>query len=157
MKKLLAECPVKTISESPFMSMEGMGWTTVSNVDIDDREVRVCDLNVPDTHCFLTNGLVVHNSGSIEQDADLVLFLYREEYYLQRSEPSRRANETLIHFTGRLADWEGLMTSVKNRAEVIIAKNRHGPTDTAHLRFIPHITRFKDLVDDNAPPAEEIF
>ncbi len=77
------------------------------------------------------------NSGSIEQDADVVLFIYREEYYLKNKEPKEGTPE---HLT-----WQGEMEKVHGRAEVIIGKQRHGPTGTVQLSFEAQYTRFGDL------------
>src|SRR6476620_2597692 len=78
----------------------------------------------------------LRESGSIEQDADVVLFVYREEYYLQNKEP--RAG------TPEHEKWQLDMSLVHGRAEVIIAKQRHGPTGTVELQFKGQFTRFSD-------------
>jgi len=80
----------------------------------------------------------LRESGSIEQDADIVMFVYREEYYLSRTEPSDKNSEA--HFT-----WNAAMERARNRAELIIGKNRHGPIDTVHLHFEGRFTRFSNL------------
>jgi hypothetical protein len=69
----------------------------------------------------------LRESGSIEQDADVVMFVFREEYYLSKTEPDEGSPEYEI--------MAGQMERVKGKAEVIIAKQRHGPTGTAHLHF----------------------
>lgn len=86
----------------------------------------------------------LRESGSIEQDADVVLFVYREEYYLQSKEPEPGTEEYF--------KWEDKMRSVKGRAEVLVAKQRHGPTGTAHLSFQAEFTRFTDLIEDDHLP-----
>jgi len=79
----------------------------------------------------------LRESGSIEQDADVVLFVYREEYYLKNKEPKEGTPE---HMT-----WQGEMEQVHGKAEVIIAKQRHGPTGTVQLSFEAQYTRFGNL------------
>ena len=79
----------------------------------------------------------LRESGSIEQDADIVMFVYREEYYLSRAEPEQGSE---AHFT-----WEQKRQAVANRAELIIGKNRHGPIETVHLNFHGQFTRFSSL------------
>ena len=78
----------------------------------------------------------LRESGSIEQDADVVMFVYREAYYLERKEP-RPA-------TAEHADWQAKMNEVSNLAEIIIGKQRHGPTGNVMLEFEPMFTKFKD-------------
>src|ERR1700728_643849 len=86
----------------------------------------------------------LRESGSIEQDADVVLFVYREEYYLQNKEPRPGTPE---HET-----WQNDMRLALGKAEVIIAKQRHGPTGTVRLQFEGQFTRFSDFVEeDNLP------
>ena len=89
----------------------------------------------------------LRESGSIEQDADVVMFVYREEYYLNNSEPSRRPEETLEKFNDRHATWHERMNEARNIAEVIIAKQRHGPTGTVRLHFSHETTKFSDLAE----------
>ncbi|MBM3491354.1 MAG: replicative DNA helicase [Alphaproteobacteria bacterium] len=78
----------------------------------------------------------LRESGSIEQDADVVMFLFREEYYLERKEPDTE-RQPKEH-----AEWQEAMNRVHNLAEVILAKQRHGPTGTVHLMFNREFTRF---------------
>ena len=78
----------------------------------------------------------LRESGSIEQDADVVMFVYREAYYLERKEP-RPA--TVEH-----AEWQAKMNEVSNLAEIIIGKQRHGPTGNIRLEFEAMFTKFKD-------------
>ncbi len=78
----------------------------------------------------------LRESGSIEQDADVVMFVYREAYYLERKEP-RPA--TVEH-----AEWQAKMNEVSNLAEVIIGKQRHGPTGNVSLEFEAMFTKFRD-------------
>ena len=79
----------------------------------------------------------LRESGSIEQDADVVMFVFREAYYLERKEP-RPA--TVEH-----AEWQVKMNEVSNLAEIIISKQRHGPTGKLMLDFEPMFTKFKDI------------
>ncbi|HVK81296.1 MAG TPA: DnaB-like helicase C-terminal domain-containing protein, partial [Verrucomicrobiae bacterium] len=79
----------------------------------------------------------LRESGSIEQDADIVMFVYREEYYLSRAEPEQG---TEAHFA-----WEQKRAGVANRAELIIGNNRHGPIETVHLNFHGQFTRFSSI------------
>ena len=79
----------------------------------------------------------LRESGSIEQDADVVMFVFREAYYIERKEPQPN---TVEH-----AEWQSKMNDVANRAEIIIGKQRHGPTGNVFLEFEPEFTRFKDI------------
>ena len=86
----------------------------------------------------------LRESGSIEQDADVVLFVYREEYYLRNKEPKPNTAEYLT--------WETDMNNARGTAEVIIGKQRHGPTGTVPLSFQGEYTRFADLAEDQYLP-----
>jgi len=90
----------------------------------------------------------LRESGSIEQDADVVLFVFREEYYVKNLEP-RDPNDP------KYAEWEALFDKVKGTADVIIAKQRHGPTGTVKLAFQSEFTRFADLADPSFIQYEE--
>ncbi|HEY9877387.1 MAG TPA: replicative DNA helicase [Leptolyngbyaceae cyanobacterium] len=96
-------------------------WDEVREIEF-LGEQEVYDLTVPETASWLADGIVSHNSGSIEQDADLIMMLYREEYY----EPD---------------------TPDRGIAEVIIAKHRNGPVGTVKLLFEPQFTRFRNLAN----------
>ena len=85
----------------------------------------------------------LRESGSIEQDADVVMFIYREEYYLERHEPRM---DTPEH-----AQWQEQMDRVHNVAEVIVGKQRHGPTGKVELHFNPGLTKFGNLKKDATP------
>ncbi len=87
----------------------------------------------------------LRESGSIEQDADVVMFVYREEYYHARSEPARRADEGEDKFNTRYQRWMERGEEVRNIAEVLIAKQRHGPIGTVPLHFDGQFTRFSNL------------
>ena len=78
----------------------------------------------------------LRESGSIEQDADVVMFVYRESYYLENKEPKPA---TVEH-----AEWQAKMNEVSNLAELIIGKQRHGPTGNVFLEFEAMFTKFKD-------------
>jgi replicative DNA helicase len=86
----------------------------------------------------------LRESGSIEQDADVVMFVYREEYYLKNREPRPGSEE---HFK-----WQAEMDAVHGRAEVILGKQRHGPTGTVAMQFKADVTRFSDLAEDDRMP-----
>lgn len=88
----------------------------------------------------------LRESGSIEQDADVVMFVFREEYYVQRAEPS-------ITKVEEHQKWQDEMDQVQGLGEVIIGKQRHGPTGTVRLQFTPEHTRFSDLADDSRLPT----
>jgi replicative DNA helicase len=86
----------------------------------------------------------LRESGSIEQDADVVMFVFREEYYLKNKEPRLGTEE---HFK-----WQAEMEAVHGKAEVIIGKQRHGPTGTVQMQFEADVTRFADLASDAKLP-----
>ncbi len=90
----------------------------------------------------------LRESGSIEQDADVVMFVYREEYYLTRTEPTRRAEESDQKFNERHEAWKERCEQTYGKAEVIVAKQRHGPTGIVRLSFEGAITKFDNLPAD---------
>jgi replicative DNA helicase len=87
----------------------------------------------------------LRESGSIEQDADVVMFVFREEYYVERKKPSEAHVEEMLK-------WQQEMSLVHGKAEVIIGKQRHGPTGTVPLAFEAQFTRFSNLVRDYQVP-----
>jgi replicative DNA helicase len=87
----------------------------------------------------------LRESGAIEQDADVVMFVFREEYYHSRMEPTRRADEPDDKFNRRYQTWQERGEKIHSIAEVIIAKQRHGPIGTVELHFEGAFTRFSDL------------
>lgn len=87
----------------------------------------------------------LRESGSIEQDSDVVMFVYREEYYLSRESPSQRDSESSEKFNERYANWAQRLQDSANIAEAIIAKQRHGPIGIVKLFFDPNLTKFADL------------
>ncbi|MFK7902335.1 MAG: DnaB-like helicase C-terminal domain-containing protein, partial [Nitratireductor sp.] len=97
--------------------------------------------NRDDKHPQLSD---LRESGSIEQDADVVLFVYREEYYLMGREPKEGTEEWL--------KWDEEMRGARGKAEVIVAKQRHGPTGIAKVGFQAQFTRFTDLIEDDHLP-----
>jgi replicative DNA helicase len=84
----------------------------------------------------------LRESGSIEQDADVVTFIYREEYYLARSMPKE---DTDAHLA-----WQRAMSSCAGKTELIVGKQRHGPTGTIEVHFNPELTKFSDLVSPSS-------
>lgn len=86
----------------------------------------------------------LRESGSIEQDADIVMFVYREEYYMMKEQPQEGTEEHMA--------WREKVDNVHGVAELIIGKNRHGPTDTIKLAFEAMYTRFRDLVENEQLP-----
>ena len=86
----------------------------------------------------------LRESGSIEQDADVVMFVFREEYYLANKEP--RAG------TPEHEKWQIDMTAVHGKAEIIVGKQRHGPTGTVQLQFEGEVTRFSNLAQEERLP-----
>ncbi len=79
----------------------------------------------------------LRESGSIEQDADVVIFVYREQYYLEKKEPKQGSIEH--------AEWQSKMSDIHGLARLIIGKHRHGSTGTVHVEFEGMFTKFKDL------------
>src|SRR3984893_5746610 len=86
----------------------------------------------------------LRESGSIEQDADVVLFVFREEYYLKSRQPREGSEEFIA--------WQADMEKVHGKAEIIIGKQRHGPTGTIELAFEAEMTRFSNLAREKSLP-----
>jgi replicative DNA helicase len=124
---ILHGCPLPIADNLPYLAMKNMGWGRILSVELLEGRIPVGDLQVPQTHCFLTNGLVVHNSGAIEFDADVILFLYRDEVYKKE-------------------------TSAAGVAEVNVAKHKNGPTGTVKLAYQKEVHRFEDLADHPEEP-----
>jgi replicative DNA helicase len=90
----------------------------------------------------------LRESGSIEQDADVVMFVFREEYYVERLKPSEG--------TAEFAEWQQKMIAVSGKAEVIIGKQRHGPVGTVQLAFESQLTRFGNLAREYQFPERHV-
>jgi replicative DNA helicase len=93
----------------------------------------------------------LRESGSIEQDADIVLFIYREDYYLKAVEP----DYPMPHETEKLAkyeEWNSKYASAAGKAEIIVAKQRHGSTGIVRVRFDGRTTKFSDAADEGYMP-----
>jgi replicative DNA helicase len=87
----------------------------------------------------------LRESGTIEQDADSVMFIYRDEYYLEQKIPKEVAFGSNDKFHSAMEEWKKNMEKAHNRADLLIAKQRHGPTGAVPLFFEAEFTRFADL------------
>lgn len=96
----------------------------------------------------------LRESGSIEQDADIVMFVFRENYYIQNEEPKQKAGETPEHFQKRQEEWEERVRRTKNIGEVIIGKQRHGSTGTIQLFWNGEFAQFGNLAKDEYLPEQ---
>ncbi len=96
----------------------------------------------------------LRESGTIEQDSDVVMFVFREEYYLERAEPSQKPEETSERFHERYTKWQERFQQSHNVAEVLVAKQRHGPIGTVKLHFEANFTHFSDHIDDSQVPEQ---
>ncbi|MFN2167352.1 MAG: DnaB-like helicase C-terminal domain-containing protein, partial [Anaerolineae bacterium] len=93
-------------------------WDQIQSIEPDGEEM-VYDGTVPGLHSFVANDFVVHNSGALEQDADVVVFIYRDEMYNENTER-------------------------KNLADILVAKHRNGPTGTVTLYFQKELAQFRE-------------
>lgn len=109
-----------------MLSQSDIFWDTVKSIEYKGIE-PVYDLSVPDYHAWIANDVFSHNSGAIEQDADIVSFIYRPEYY-----------QILEDENGQ---------SLKGVAEYIVAKHRNGALDTVKLKFTDNFAKFGNLDD----------
>jgi replicative DNA helicase len=94
----------------------------------------------------------LRESGSIEQDADVVMFIFREEYYLSRGQPLRRPDETDDKYNDRYERWQNRYNEVYGTAEILIAKQRHGPIGTVKLHFEAETTKFDNFIGSDYMP-----
>jgi replicative DNA helicase len=97
----------------------------------------------------------LRESGSIEQDADIVLFIYRDEYYLKGQEVEMPTPDEAAHSLDRVSkyeDWKKKFEDVAGRAEIIVAKQRHGSTGIVRVRFDGRTTKFSDAADEGYLP-----
>ncbi len=85
----------------------------------------------------------LRESVTIEQDADVVMFVFREEYYIARQQPDPHATDKAGQ--DAYVRWQEKLERVANKAEIIIAKQRHGPIGNIHLHFDAEFTLFRDL------------
>jgi replicative DNA helicase len=98
----------------------------------------------------------LRESGSIEQDADVVMFIFREEYYLSRAEPMRRPDEGDDRYNDRYARWQERLEQTHALGEIIVAKQRHGPIGKIVLHFDPETTKFDNFADGEHLPAADM-
>ncbi len=96
----------------------------------------------------------LRESGSIEQDADLVMFVYREHYYIKNAEPQRKAEESDEKYNKRYDDWETRERETRNLGEVIIGKNRHGTTGPIKLFWNGEFARFSNYSSEDHLPEQ---
>ena len=96
----------------------------------------------------------LRESGSIEQDADIVMFVFRENYYIHNAEPKRNTGETDEHFQKRTEEWQIRDRETANLGEVIVGKHRHGSTGTVKLFWNGEYARFSNLTRDEYLPEQ---
>jgi replicative DNA helicase len=96
----------------------------------------------------------LRESGSIEQDADIVMFVFRENYYIQNSEPKQQEGDSPEKFAKKHEDWVRRNRETANLAEVIIGKQRHGPTGTVKLFWNGEYAQFGNLAEEDKLPEK---
>lgn len=96
----------------------------------------------------------LRESGSIEQDADIVMFVFRENYYIHNAEPKRTLEETEEHYNKRYDEWVARDRETANLGEVIVGKNRHGTTGTIKLFWNGEYARFANLTHEDRMPEQ---
>ena len=94
----------------------------------------------------------LRESGSIEQDADIVMFVYREDYYVAAREPKRPMDGDDAKIYEAHETWQRDMERVYGMAELIVAKQRHGATGKVRMRFDARVTKFSDPIDEGHMP-----
>ena len=97
----------------------------------------------------------LRESGTIEQDSDVVMFIYRQEYYEERAEPKSSGTETSVAFTERYIKWQENLEQCKNLADILIAKQRHGPIGSFQLYFDSKLTKFSNYTDEKQQPSKK--
>ncbi len=95
----------------------------------------------------------LRESGSIEQDADVVMFIFREQYYLERDKPVQGIEEDIL-FEKKMTRWENRMEDARGLADVIVAKQRHGPIGDIQMVFSGAFTRFGDYDQQHHAPED---
>jgi replicative DNA helicase len=110
-------------------SRTDVDWDRIVAIEPAGHE-DVFDLTVPGAECWLADGIVSHNSGALEQDSDVILFLYRARVYREDVPPEE-----------------------ENIAEVIIGKQRNGPIGTVKVVFLPQYARFENAADQHRQPS----
>ncbi len=92
----------------------------------------------------------LRDSGTIEQDADVVLFIFREHYYVRQQEPQQRGDESDPDFKTRYDSWKEKLQKTANAAQIFVSKQRHGSQGDVKVHFEPHLTRFQDPPDSTS-------
>ena len=83
------------------------------------------------------------------------MFIYRQEYYEERAEPKSSGTESSVAFTERYIKWQENLEQCKNLADIIIAKQRHGPIGSLQLHFDAKLTKFSNYADDKKQPSKK--
>ena len=104
------------MTEGKILACSDVYWDEIESIEPDGEEA-VYDGTVPGLHNFVANDMIVHNSGALEQDADVVIFIYRDELYNENTER-------------------------KNIADILVAKHRNGPTGSVALYFKKELAQF---------------